>query len=367
VAHHVLTDNKSFNKALLIPFLKKNNVYIFFNQKNGLEHFAAIGIIFGPHPELAWRQSIVEQLEKTITAEIITSGDDNKFNTTGQKPKVVLLLVPQQISNQKYSQTKSIALELRMPAEQEFTNIKIIDRLNERAVSNNGEEVDIILDENIGTFFLYYAKRNKPKLYDLLMRKQNFALNHTSAIPLFGYTHQVRELEIEHSGMEQTVKSILWSHDYITAIKPTASLATLGKYMVLADREFKEDVEDFIDALFEKIPELDGQPEHFRKPQRGGNAFRKNRINNIPNYLKKFEESVAVDQALTDNDSEYLASPPTRSRRLTISYAQATKRLSFQNKTILGEPKDTTSQATNGNTMMSTLTQESLNSALQKF
>jgi hypothetical protein len=94
VAHHVLTDNKSFNKALLIPFLKKNNIYIFFNQKDGLEHFAAIGVIFGPHPELAWRQSIVEQLEQTITAEIITAGDDDKFNTTGQKPKVVLSLVP---------------------------------------------------------------------------------------------------------------------------------------------------------------------------------------------------------------------------------------------------------------------------------
>jgi hypothetical protein len=121
------------------------------------------------------------------------------------------------------------------------------------------------------------------------MWKQNFALNHTSAIPLFGYTHQVCELEIKHNGMEQTVKTILWSHDNITAIEPTASSATLGKYMVLADREFKEDVEDFIDALFEKIPELEGQPENFRKPQRGGNAFRKNRINNIPNYLKNWK------------------------------------------------------------------------------
>jgi hypothetical protein len=53
VAHHLLTETQSFNKALL-PFLQKNKVFIFFNQKDGLEHFAPIGVLFGPHPELAW-------------------------------------------------------------------------------------------------------------------------------------------------------------------------------------------------------------------------------------------------------------------------------------------------------------------------
>jgi hypothetical protein len=46
VAHYVLTKNKSFNKALLLQFLKKHNVHIFFNQKDGLEHFAAISVLF---------------------------------------------------------------------------------------------------------------------------------------------------------------------------------------------------------------------------------------------------------------------------------------------------------------------------------
>jgi hypothetical protein len=104
VAHYVLTENQSFNKALLIPFLKKHSVYIFFNQKDGLKHFAAIGVLFGPHPELAWRQSIVEQLERTILAEIITAGDKLDSNSN-DRPNVVISLVPQQISNLKHNQT----------------------------------------------------------------------------------------------------------------------------------------------------------------------------------------------------------------------------------------------------------------------
>jgi hypothetical protein len=82
------------------------------------------------------------------------------------------------------------------------------------------------------------------------------------------------------------------------------------KYILLVDREFKEDVEDFVDLVFAKMPELNDQPENFKKPQQGGNAFKKNRIDNILNYLKTLEESVAVNQMLTDNDSKYSATPP---------------------------------------------------------
>jgi hypothetical protein len=98
------------------------------------------------------------------------------------------------------------------------------------------------------------------------MRKQNFAMNTTSAIPLFGYTTAVQETEVEYQGMEQVVKSVIWDHPNIIAIEPTASTNTLGKYMVLVDRECKEDVEDFINNIFSKVPELEGQPEYFKKP-----------------------------------------------------------------------------------------------------
>jgi hypothetical protein len=201
-----------------------------------------------------------------------------------------------------------------------------------------------------------------------MMRKQNFAMNTTSAIPLFGYTDIARETEIEHKGMEQTLGSIIWDHPNIMAIEPTASSATLGKFMVLVDRECKDDVEVFIDEIFEKVPELDGNPEHFRKPQRGGNTFRKSRVKNISHYLKKLEDQMNHDQLMGGgvDDSEYSKSPPARTRRPTISYAQATKRLSFQNETILSQtPQNNNTNTTQTmTTTMSTFTQSSLNDAI---
>jgi hypothetical protein len=367
VAHHLLSDVKSFNKALLLPFLQKNKVYVFFNQKEGLEHFAPIGVLFGPHPELAWRQTIVDRLIATMTADI-TEDDCKKLNSTIQEPKLVLTIVPQQISNPKHNQTKSIALEVRVPAAHESTYIEMIDRLNERACTLKDDEIDIILDDSIGTFFPYYAKRNKPELFDSLMRKQNFAMNTTSAIPLFGYTETVRETEVEYNGMEQLVRSLIWDHPNILAIEPTASSIKLGKYMVLVDRECKEDVEDFIDEIFNKIPELEGQPEHFKKPQRGGNSFRKNRVDRISHYLKKLEDQLNHDKMMSggDDDSEYSTTPPARSRRPTISYAQATKRLSFQKETIITQtPNNNINNSMQTmTTTMSTLTQSSLNDAI---
>jgi hypothetical protein len=232
----------------------------------------------------------------------ITEEDCKKLNSTIQEPNLVLTIVPQQISNPKHNQKKSIALEIRVPAAHESVYIE----MNERACTLQDDEIDIILDDSIGTFFPYYAKRNKPELFEALMQKQNFAMNTTSAIPLFGYTDKAQELEIEHNGMEQVLRSIIWDHPNIMAIEPTASSATLGKYMVLVDRECKEDVEEFIDEVFSKVPEIEGQPEHFRKPQRGGNSFRKKRIDNISHYLKKLEDQMNHEQMMGgDDDSEY--------------------------------------------------------------
>jgi hypothetical protein len=98
IAHHLLSDTQNFNKALLLSFLKKNNVYIFFNQKDGLKHFTTIGVLFGPHPELAWRQTIVERLEKMMKADI-TIEDCQKLQSTIQESNIVILIVPQQVSN----------------------------------------------------------------------------------------------------------------------------------------------------------------------------------------------------------------------------------------------------------------------------
>jgi hypothetical protein len=235
----------------------------------------------------------------------IAEEDCKKLNSKIQEPNLVLTIVPQQISNPKHNQTKSIALEVRVPAH-ESVYIEMIDHLNERACTLKEDEIDIILDDSIGTFFPYYAKRNKPELFDSLMRGQNFAMNTTSAIPIFGYTETAQEIKIEHKGMEQLLRSIIWDHPNILAIEPTASSKTLGKYMVLVDRECKDDVEEFIDEIFSTVPEIDGQPEHFRKPQRGGNSFRKKRVDNISHYLKKLEDQMNHEQMMGGNDdSEY--------------------------------------------------------------
>jgi hypothetical protein len=127
VAHHILSEaSDNFNKTLLIPFLKKNRAYIHFNQKDVLEHFSAIGILVGPHPGLSWRDDLVDKIEKTMKAEI-TEDECTKINTTLQQPKIVLSMIPQIISNPKYNNTKSIALEIRVPAEHETVYLNILD------------------------------------------------------------------------------------------------------------------------------------------------------------------------------------------------------------------------------------------------
>jgi hypothetical protein len=83
----------------------------------------------------------------------ITEDDCKKLNLTIQEPKLVLTIIPQQISNPKYNQTKSIALEVRIPAAHESVYIRMIDRLNEPACTVKDDEIDIILDDSIGTFF----------------------------------------------------------------------------------------------------------------------------------------------------------------------------------------------------------------------
>jgi hypothetical protein len=106
IAHCVLSENEGFNKALLIPFLKKNNVFLYFNQKEGLEHFSAIGVLFGPHPELTWRQDIVEKIEKTMKADI-TEDECKALNTTLQAPKIVISMTPQRSATQSTAKSHS--------------------------------------------------------------------------------------------------------------------------------------------------------------------------------------------------------------------------------------------------------------------
>jgi hypothetical protein len=61
------------------------------------------------------------------------------------------------------------------------------------------------------------------------------------AIPIFGYTQQAKDTKLKHKGTMQLLQAIIWNHPSIHAIKPTASLATLRKNILLVDQEFKEE------------------------------------------------------------------------------------------------------------------------------
>jgi hypothetical protein len=47
---------------------------------------------------------------------------------------------------------------------------------------------------------------------------------------------------------------MIYDHPNIKTIEKTALSIELGKYMILADRDCKEDVEEYIDALLQQIP-----------------------------------------------------------------------------------------------------------------
>jgi hypothetical protein len=296
----------------------------------------------------------------------ITVEECNAIGSDIKDPKIVITMVPQQISNPKFSKTTSIALEIRVPAAHEKLYLSILDRLNERSSTLEQGEVDITLDDSIGVFFPYYAKKSRPQLYESLMKKQNADMNMVSAIPLFGLSPEALEFEMTDSdGVTKSIREWIYGHTNILHMLTTASSKDLGKYMLMVDREFKDDVEEYIDNLFDNMPECKNHSVPFKKPQRGGNAYRRQSANNIKNYLDKLEQRVHNDLSMYEED-DLLQSPPPRPRRLTISYAQAAKQLSFQS----GSEKSPENQANSGQTTttsMSTLTQSTLDEAIKNI
>jgi hypothetical protein len=89
----------------------------------------------------------------------ISADECEKINSSFQEPNIVISMVPQSISNPKYNDTTSIALEIRDPAEHESIYLNILDQLNERASNLQDDEVHIALDDRLGIFFPYYAKK----------------------------------------------------------------------------------------------------------------------------------------------------------------------------------------------------------------
>jgi hypothetical protein len=87
--------------------------------------------------------------------------------------------------------------------------LEILDRLNERASQLKDGEVDLMLDESIGTIFPYYAKAERPKLFEKLMKKQNAAMASVSVIPIFGYTQNAMNQLVKSGSDESTLHSAI--------------------------------------------------------------------------------------------------------------------------------------------------------------
>jgi hypothetical protein len=81
--------------------------------------------------------------------------------------------------------------------------------------------------------------------------------------------------------------------------------------MLMVDQEFKEDAEEYIDNLFDHMPECENHSVPFKKPQRGGNAYNQQSSRNIKIYLDKLEQRVKDDLSMYDKDN-LLTSPPAQ-------------------------------------------------------
>jgi hypothetical protein len=67
ISHNIfLTGKANECKEAIFPFLKKNKIFIYFNPKPGLEHFSAIGVLFGPNPDYTWRDELADLLVDTM-------------------------------------------------------------------------------------------------------------------------------------------------------------------------------------------------------------------------------------------------------------------------------------------------------------
>jgi hypothetical protein len=203
ISHEVyLTRKASECKEQIFPFLKKNKIFLYINPKPGLEHFAAIGVLFGPNPDFTWRDELATLL---IDMMKVTISDEEKQIlgvTDSNEPKIILSLNIQAIGNKTADQTTtSVALEVRVPTEHKRTYIEIIERLYEKE-----QDEEIIIPSKLGKFFPYYMKSKKPEVFNYLMRQQNLEMSNTTIIPIFGYTPEVQKQQVMIDGESTTVE-----------------------------------------------------------------------------------------------------------------------------------------------------------------
>jgi hypothetical protein len=332
ISHYVyLTEKASACKEAIFPFIKKNKVFVYFNPKPGLEHFTAIGVLFGPNPDFTWRDELADLLIDTLKSEI-TLDESQKIGTTEKgEPKLILSLNVQTVGISKPTPTSSVALEIRVPTGLERVYTSLLERLYEKA-----EDEELIIPNKLGKFFPYYMKSKMPDVFNFLLRQQNAEMQKTTIIPIFGYTPAARKQQITIDGENTTVELAVATTKDIIRIEATPSTWNLHKYLVVVENKNKATVQKAIQSIFRKISEpLENQPPNFPFPRCGGreNATANDQLTeNIEEkpvtpettmtaYMIKLE-TMALAQNPQDAGP---TSPPKRHRKFTISYAGAVK------------------------------------------
>jgi hypothetical protein len=123
--------------------------------------------------------------------------DEREKMTKNSQAQVVVQLTHQQINNSKFLKVSLVVLEVRVPAKHAQIYTKKLDHLNKRASLLDKGEVNIVLDPKVGVFFPYYAKAERPQLFERLMRKQNSDMSSSFVIPIFGLTKAASNTIIE--------------------------------------------------------------------------------------------------------------------------------------------------------------------------
>jgi hypothetical protein len=134
ISHEIFLTSKAADcKEHIFPFLKKNKIFLYINPKPGLEHFAAIGVLFGPNPDFTWRDELATLLIETMKTIIMDKEKVILGETSELEPKIILSLNIQAIGNNNPTPTTSVAQEIRVPSGQEKIYIGILERLYENA------------------------------------------------------------------------------------------------------------------------------------------------------------------------------------------------------------------------------------------
>jgi hypothetical protein len=343
ISHYIfITEKAGSSKEAIFPFLKKNKIFIYFNPKPGLEHFTAIGVLFGPNPDYIWRDELADLLIDTMSPEITTEETKIMGYTEDGKPKILLSLNIQTIGTSKPTETTSVVLEVRVPTGQERTYTTIIERLYEKS-----EEEKIIIPTKLGKFFPYYMKPKLPDTFTFLMRQQNAEMMDSTIIPVFGYTPAARKKQINVDGEDTTVELAMATTKNILRIEATPSTWNLHKYLIIVKKEHKDSVQKFIRSLFRKITgTLENQPENFPLPRCGGRETAEiQQMQDGPTPMNSYMvrlETLALAQNPQDAGPP---EPPKRHRKITISYAGAVRSGILKPASIPNKEKTSSSES----------------------